>query len=1547
MPLPTNAAFDYRSAVAAEFAARPTLRRLLARQTLSVLSQAHETVAAAAMPDAESLILVIPQHQHWVQRPLVESLFEAMRQGTSLQALGIEGGEFLVAATADYPFKDPHGNMLEEAVAIGPQLPAIDAVLQALIETFVQAQLDYWAAPSSLGESRDRWLQLMVKSALLQNLPLQVLDAQQTACVHSMLKGGARRPSVFAVEVELMCEGERQRVLSPKLLLEAEYDERLILLWCAPSSRVRAFDGYDAFAQGVRDELAERYRFDALTLHRYELEGDPFAHQSAFVLEGLVQAIHCTQDWRTADAVTIDALFAQLSDPAALFIEGYAVAPVSTLVVPPGLRAVKGADGFACQEALFALALAQAESAGLSSRDSVESLQDYARQRLRQALLDDHPDDANYFSDDLLLTLRLVHGVPGGGGIGPGDGVIETTEMTLTEYAIGRLGAFQQASLSAIRHRDDQLIMPWLTLEYVQDLVERVDIGGRYPAHVAHVMEAPHGRTERIACFAREWHSALLFSAIEARLAGTLEASALQCVIDYCRGQVDSDDPAITLMPLAFKPDPENDEVDEVHGMYVLLSSEPASVLLYRPLYAKAPLMAFASLEALRLAISVPGPLQTSVLDWLPDRTRRIYDHGGFLEPHRLSPVLDDAGFLLPVKPVELHASPWTSDVDGRLYTANRDLILALASRASVSTAQRRWSSLVQGAWLLFDVVSLTLRGPVATIAWLVQGIAALDRDLPVLTQGTAFERSAAVVDVLINLSMGIAHAKLPSGAHAELPAFASSARSEPLARPTFAWPYSEAVPTSVPVEPLQALATRPQTCLVFSWRGAQGYNVLTAAQRAQLARLRATVDLQGAIGQGGLYLIEERYYVSMQGHSYLVEVSEEGVRMVGAQGEKGPWLERRFGAWHLDTALRLRGGMPKSRIELRREENRARLSALKEQEERLTRQHNEQSLTFDRRRKFMADKEAQIIELEALERPDELQLSELSMLKALCKRIKQTLVYDLKGLIDTGLAHDRLITQILDLRHANANMDEALKIQRQALRQDLIEYCRTFYNEMAALINEESAQELSEMVAVLPESEQEIEQYKRLREALENVVKWEADLIEIALHFDRLLESTLDDPTITFHEPGTGAVMDKVAYLKEIVEKRRINAVDLEARMLLDLGELSIDRLAGGDEDTLKTIRSYLAGEALQSAGVAHGDLAGSELSTDERISVLTGVLEAYEETAASVDYLISTAPVSVRLDKLQQYGKVLGRLKSLAEQTLEQTVREQELSAPPARAPVVYASRGGKRRVVKTQRGRSVVGTEVEIDGVPVLQQRDSRNDQVIKTFKRQGSQWLEDVKGSEQPAEPVQKPEALRRSGQKLLDEVESVVRLARQYVRSDEPQGLSSIIDLHVEKLVDVQAKLPRTDQDQALHTALADGIERLQATCQDLLVGLYLATSHPTAASLKFLVEHNAVRVERAGPRKRLSEHDYLEVYEIRRAPIAGQAKGIGLWEAHFHYPDATTPGAAFSKGHLKLWSQRKLGREAQLRAAATGRDLLAIYRGDVKPDDVAGLIPFE
>lgn len=1550
MTHPTDVVFDYRSAVAAEFATRPTLRQLAARQALAVLSEAHPVVAAAGLPDAEPLTLLIPVQYHWSRASLVETLLTALLQGVPLEHLGSQDGEFLIASSPEYPLRDPQGQVLDGATSIRLQVQILDDVVRSLTETFCQAQLDYWVAAGHQGVSRDLWLQWMLKSALLQNLPLQNLDARQTDCLLAVLRGGARRPTVFAIEAELQSEGASQRVVVPNLLISAEYDERRVLLWCAPSSTVQAFDSFEAFAQRLCDELAERYRFETLTWHRYALEGDVFAQQTALMLDSLLQAVRSVACWQATDPDALDAYLWRLTDPASLFIEGYRIEPSHTVALPPGLRAMTAADRFMCQDALFELALAQAESRGGTSRDRLQSLHEYARQALRAALLEDHPEEASDFPDDLVLILSLARGTPGGAAIGPGDSFVETFEMTLTDYAIGDLGEARGATLSAVAHRNDQVLMPWLTLDYLESLVTRVDIGSAYPAYVARTMDAPEGRSERIAYFAREWRSALLSSALEATLKGTIDNVALQCVTDYCRGWDDPELPRAALMPLAFRSDPEKDDVDVVRGMYVLFCTEPTRVLLYRPLYRHTPLMAFETFDALMSAIAREGALQASVLDWLPDQARRVYDHGGFLAPHPLTPILDDAGFLLPVKPAVLHRQLWIHDVDTRLYQANREVLVALADRQSWSNAEKHWDSLIEGAWLLFDVASLVVRGPAATVAWLAQGVAALSQDLPALTQGTAAQRSAAVVELIVTLGLTVTHLAFPRDVPRPLPP-ATPMRVGPLARPELSVPRGEALVQAGRVEVPRALAERPETNLDFSWRGGQGLNGLTHAQRVRLRSMRASVDLRGTSEQSGMYAIGDRHYISLRGEVYEVAVSQAGVRIVDAKGAPGPWLQRIADAWRVDSTLALRGGMPKSRVELRREQNRARLTALKEQENALTGQRNAQARVFEAHRHQLLEKGRRIGELEAVAHPDALQARELALLKDLHQRIQETLVYDMKTLIDLDVQMDRLVGEIFALRHVDATLEEAVILHRRTVRQELIQDYRLLYNKLADLINTASAQALGDAIAILPEGEAEIEQYKRFRATLEKVVKWESTMVSASTAFDRLLEETLNDSSISFKDVNTGAKLDKVAYLNEVIELRKANGVDLEVRLLLDLGELCLDRLAASDESTLKAFQSSLAGEALQSAGAAHGELASSDLSVEERISVLTSVLEAYEETAASTDYLSSVSTPVIRLETLKHYRDVLDRLKDMAERELAQAVREKELAVPRTRQPRVYARRVGKRRVVKTQNGRSVVGTEVEIDGVSVVQQRDARTDHVIKTFRRQGSQWLEEVKPGAEPTselfEPAQEPDVLRQRGRALIGEIESVVRLARQYVRSDEAHGLSSIVDLHVDKLQDIQARLPRTDQDAALHAELSDGIERLQNTRRDLLVGLYLATSHPSASSLRFLLENDVVGIERAGPRKRLSEHDYLDVYEIRRKPAAAQAKGSGLWEAHFHYPEATTPGRAFSKGHLKLWSQRKLGREAQLRAAATGKDLLAIYRGDLRLNEVEGLIPFD
>lgn len=100
-------------------------------------------------------------------------------------------------------------------------------------------------------------------------------------------------------------------------------------------------------------------------------------------------------------------------------------------------------------------------------------------------------------------------------------------------------------------------------------------------------------------------------------------------------------------------------------------------------------------------------------------------------------------------------------------------------------------------------------------------------------------------------------------------------------------------------------------------------------------------------------------------------------------------------------------------------------------------------------------------------------------------------------------------------------------------------------------------------------------------------------------------------------------------------------------------------------------------------------------------------------------------------------------------------------------------------------------------------------------------------------------------------------------------------------------------------------------------------------------------------ISRVPERKRISVEDYLDIYEIRRPPATGRTQGICVWEAHFHYTSESAAAREFVKGHLKLWRERKLGRKAQLRAATQRKELLSIYRGDLRLEQVDGIIPFD
>lgn len=1529
--------FDFKAVVARQFADRPTLRHVLDTQLLTLLKKKYPVLSRVtpALTSSDALVLLVPDSSlaFWHRKPLLDIALQAMLDGTQLSLDPVDGRAFGLALRTPYLFSDESDRF--EYLPISGSDAGLDDLLLTLPEYWCQAQVDYWCAAGSAGASRDRWLQLVLKMALLQNLPLQNLDSYQQSLVHALLGPVTQPPSTFAVTADMALKGERFSEMQPGLLVTGEWDEREVVLWCLPSSVIRAFDSLDDFAGALGQALGNRHLFDEMTWHRQALEGDVFAQQAALMLEAMLARAQRCMASRTKTAADKESLIDALSDPAHWFIDGYYEAPARQALLPPGVANANPTIRFAYQDAVFEMALQQATSKRAGALEDIQDLRTYTREQVRQALLENYPDAVGFSSDDVLLQLALAQGMPGGAGTGTGGGepLVPMGEKSLTDFAIGNLGSLHDSVITGVRYRNHPSPLPTLTADYLRSLIQQVDIGAHYPAYVVQSMDAPQGRAERVECFGKEWRQALLFSALGARADGKLGDVGLQVVTDYVRGLSGA---TTKLMPLAYTDAGQSSQYDVVHGMYVLKCEAPARVILYRPLYGHEAVREYDDIKALELGIRQSSSVRASVLQWM-DRAARDHYHSDLSADSRLVHVGIDPG-LLP-EPAEVAQRFWLSDVDSKLYNANRDWLVAIAEKEAPSTARSRWEILEKSAWLLFQTAAPLMRGPVAAVAWLTQTIVSLSADIAAVKEGDEFEVSQAVVDLLLNVGMTLLHLRLPlvdlgpsqslPGLVGELPGYRGN------------W--------KAPVEPTQGKVGLPgpltDTELDFSWRGNAGFNWIAPQQREALRELRVIVDLDGIepLKQGearGLHEVDGRFYAVMANDIYPVGLFDGEVRIVDALGLPQAWIKWQAGAWRIDTAMRLAGGGPKTRRQLKHEENEREVRRLMDEDRRLITELNALDIVYKKHLSAFNKASESLTTLEAKVPRDDADETQLTVLNSLRSRARMRVVDDLKLMVEKGIAHDKVVTAIESIRVCDPALPDSITLQRNATREQLILHCEVYCNELTNLINDAQVPALIGQMAALPVSPEEIEFYRRTYSTLEAVIAWEGELLTLSRELDALLEDTLKDDSIKFKQGN------KHAELTQIIEHRRLTTIDVAFRRLLDLAEASLDRLASVDEGVLINFDEYLAGPDLASAGAAHGDLAGSDLSLSERIDVLTGVVEAYDQAQDMSKYLASLGGSAVRPQRLQQYREALITLKKDATAALEEAIRELQLAEKSPLRPAVHAMRGGKRRVVKTQRGRSVVVQQREVDGEDVVQQVDSRG-AVLKTFRPQGDDLLENVTPQvPQPATVIDSSRLI-REGRKLVGEVELVIKMAKTYIDSDEPNGLSTVIDFHIEKLDKVKGQLSAVEPHHELLEQLEEGISRLDLSREDLLQALYLSTSHPSAESLRFLLAREQVTVARLPKRVQLDGNDFLDIYEVRRKTQSQERSGSGLWEVHLHYPAIDTPRRQFSKGHIKLWTQRKLGRNAQLRVGIERNELLLIYRGDVRLAQVEDLLPFD
>lgn len=1572
---------NLKAAVALQFASRPTLRSVLERRIVEVLFALYPSFAQKypSLVSASQINLMVPERRQanlfYSRRSLLDVFMEHFAQAKVL-AFANETQQ-VYRLSYEYPFSMRSGDL---------QTPLdMDVVVQALNELqatvhidLQQALLDYWQQASSTQLSRTVWLSEVLKAALNSNLTSdrlgveeraalsQVVDASVKASRHHRYGNGFTQAYLIDIHVEGPAGG--YALLSGDMLLTFQVNGGDRFLWCQPSGLVESFTSEEAFSQALYTWVAKRFVVTQVTWNGYEPEDDLFEVQASVLLNRQLEALKPLVSRRFADVKALEQGYSAITDPSAYFNASAppTVVPQALLSdsLPTWLRDASASDQFAYRGLLQALASAQAASLGQSFLYDVPSLKVFAAQTLRDQLLSDHPADGDYFADDLMLRFTIAEGQLGTAGM------IRHKVMTLTEYAIGNLVSKPSGSV-VILHRAEKPIMAWMTPEYLDDLVQRVNIGEVYPKHVATLLVDPVQLKHRQLLFCRELEVQLPLMALQAKIRG--ESGFTEDGYQYVRAvaqglhdEVAGDEDAVMIRPLAFKREPDSDVADEVVNFFVIGPGDMTQgpCVLYRPHDVEQPLVEYPSHDALFEAIRADGALQESVLSWFSEDARRVYANGGFDEPHLPRVIIDTSLPLERPAPARLAKVDVSGAACERLFEANTRMLVELANRASVSNAESRWALLQQCVWLVFGSIVPLLRGPVAMVIWIVQMVDSLYKDFKALRSGDEFQRDAAIVDVLFNLSMLLLHRSSPPG---------EAAPPKPVALPEIVGPARRLEGDVVPlvkVQKDQSFSTTATlggngTALDFSWSNPA--NHLSAVQREKLRRWQVDpmTDLGGYREDGearGLYGTDDNLYAKVAGAVYRVDRAAGEVWVVNPiyRLQRGPRL-RHLSAdeWALDLRLALRGGGPKRQISALAEANKAHYEATLEQMSKAMQDYVTEKDAFEKlletSRSLVAEKDNAAKTLAGFKAKHEVadgpakavlegviakvQALQLGREDVLSAQYKNQITH-LRRMVDIQWQVRDIVIDLGKPQYAKFYTRTGVSKNLDSVLTQLAIDSATLHQRLYLSTDWDTLVESRKRVVRWPRSELEIDHYNQFVEALTTNLQEQKEILGFMEQLDRLdgllVEAGLSDSVAT------------------VRADRMFSTKELRFAYLTDLGELVMNRAAMSDPDDFLWLEHLLIGSELKRAGYSHASLEQEDVPLADRISILNSSLEVYDTTLQICEFLQENPYDNVRADALERYRAELKDLKHSAETDLALAIRAQELDQPrtPAR-PRPTPKFSAKSRTITTHDQRVLVGEEVTEGDQVYVEQRNKVTGERLSRFHQHGDQWVEVVEqaqGSNElpaPQEGAASADALRlarEDANRMLKRREGALRKLRGYLKkTDSLKSLEHIFEHEERNFRDAAQQLDAlgeqlTEGDQGKIVALREAADTLR---QDLIS--FYKESPPQAESLKYLYKYDKLQIARVGRRTPVEGHanDFIEKYEIRTQKLEP------LWEIHLHYPDNATPRRQFVKGHLKTWKDRNLGRRYQLANALDDGSLINIHRGDLTLADVDRILPFD
>ncbi|MDD2048269.1 dermonecrotic toxin domain-containing protein [Pseudomonas putida] len=1466
---------DLDCAVASHFNLRPTLFEVCARLLV-------EQWSARQISHHDPQLLYLISLDSTPDRTYVRPLYQALAERFCRRStLNLTTAEDFLSLSED---ADPQG-------AIAIDLHTVEQLINdcgpLLLECYQGALVTFWSEADPSGVTPWQWyadyLKQHFKSAIDSGFDAGTLN-QTTAAMASLIYNyptaqertawpNASNLDVLQLELDTSASAYLDVDLASALLLEHldSTPQRSVTLIYTTSgqlvpiaSRQALFDGLGRLWP-ISSALRPTLQLTHTTTDNFEAQAQGVLHQQLRAINALAQQY---QSEYSAPLMSLELdRLTSMVDLCSAAEQKHRKQLFAHL--PEWLRETKGPLMRRYGAMLLDMAQCYEDAAGQFWLDGIDDAETFSYQQLARQIAIDHPGNELAVRDVVIINHQVeAAAIPHQGSLIV-DGTVHPVRFSLAQLAIGNLGLLAPGRVE-LTSASAQPLPTWLDERYLRELISRVDIGTAYPQMLRHnMLDDADQRQLRLRLFDSQLRAQLPAFALELHLHDNRLSEAAVNGISQVMQVLPQSTPAVwAIRPMGLISSP-GATSDLLFNTWLIEAHNPATgpCVLYRPLHPE-PLLEFTDRLALLVAISNPGALQDDLIQRLPERSRRIYAHGGFKEPHLFHSTEDDFGlpFGTPA-PVTLSVEAPLSSIGATLYQACVEETIKHFKAQSASTSQTRWERWQTLGWLLLNTLLPLAGGTLANAVWLVQMSIALVDFVNADSQSDPAGRRINLINLLVNVAV-----LLFSHAYQGLSLDSPEVQPPPATPP--APPPTPLMPTRIVQPPLE-----------FNW--ARPNQTLNATQRTTLKKLQANIplsQLHSPVPSGplrGLYLYNDQLWASLDNQVYRVEIDpqHELPRIVGASStdEPGPWLTRdEAGRWRIDLALRLRAGMPLSKqLELRKQERVQAVSALRTQLMSDVEQIRSQKTTRE-----------QVMTMAATASDERL----------------------LRSCLDKTQAYARFWAEHLNTLEASNHNEpvKQFKVVRATALYELISCEKSSYgslkklfrplrSQMVALVNQTPELE------TIPAADRHIS-----KERLDNMTSLLDQLITCA--------ETLNDARGQLNRLASRQ-QAKITELNNWVQANR--ETDSEHLMWRFMrGEINFNRLSL--LYPLDDLGNYWLDRAWKNLNLGIAQrlrLANLEQPTVElKVRVLRSIEQQLNATLRQLNNL---QPLLEQPASLAALAELIGDVQQIADGVHHDLA---DFPDYPPNSTVKQLRSQAPGLIETTESGLLLAEPRVDNDSLVDIPGPDNKTPS--RTYRRDQDEWVEVPSAT---PEPSQGPSQSLKS---VLKQSRTRMSSARGTLHSLQATRSENYLPVEIEEMLDHQQAL-LTTQRQAIEQCLTEvnqtdeaarsedaalvigSLDELAQTLKDQALELRTQAAlrqKPRMGEVQYLIDHDQVQVRSAGPRRRLAKtkgraDDFLDEYEI-------SYQDRGLWYAHFHYPAMDTPRESFIAGHLKSAAQR-------------------------------------